>query len=422
MAIRLRRGVWVDDHRDVAGIRRTPSYPSEEAAITAALRRGAFTRRPGSRRTFAVDPQVTVAVYAPRWLAAIAPPLLKPRAHEAHAAAVAHYIGPRLGACRVGDLRRRDVIAFLTSCRAHGVSGRPLTPGSVRLIYSALRAMLNAAIDDELIVGNVAAKLGRKVRVQPTKQERRARVEQRTLEPSARLQLLEAIRQHEPAWYPLILTYDRAGLRLGEGLALELDDLRLASGRLNIRHAINERSGALEPPKHGTRIVELSPTLAAILKAHIAGLKRAALATGQPLAPWLFPSRAGTALEARNVRRALARCARKAGLGPVTPQDLRHTFGSTLAARGESPQYVQQQMGHASVQITIDTYGSAFAARPHFGVAALDDGMPTAGCYHEAAGRGGVVSEPRTGESGSKVVAESGLRRRGGRASARNHT
>jgi integrase len=413
--IRWRRGVCVLDYVDSAGVRRTPSFADEEAAMAEALRVGAFTRHAGPRRT--VDRHVTVGEYAPRWLATIAPPLLKPRAYEAHAAAVAHYIVPQLGRRRVGDLRRRDVIAFLTACRHQGVSGRPLKPGSVRLIYSALRAMLNAAIDDELVVGNVAAKLGRKVRVQPTKQERRARVEQRTLEPTARRLLLEAIRAHAPAWYPLLLTYDRAGLRLGEGIGLELDDARLASGRLNIHQAVNERSGALEPPKHGTRIVELSPMLAAVLRAHIAGLKRAALATGTPLAPWLFPSLKGTALDARNVRRALARCARKAGLGSVTPQDLRHTFGSTLAARGESPQYVQQQMGHASVQLTIDTYGSAFAARPHFGVAALDDGMPEGIATREAAGQRGATDSPRTGQSGSKTVAKPGMRGRGGRAS-----
>ena len=103
----------------------------------------------------------------------------------------------------------------------------------------------------------------------------------------------------------------------------------------------------------------------------------------------------GTPLEARNVRRALARFAQKAGLGHVTPHDLRHTFGSTLATE-ELPQYVQQQMGHASVQITIDTYGSAFRAKARTGVTLLDRGM---------------AEPPRVAgrrRSGSKVVANVG--------------
>jgi len=37
--------------------------------------------------------------------------------------------------------------------------------------------------------------------------------------------------------------------------------------------------------------------------------------------------------------------------------DLRHTFGSLLIQAGISPAYVQKQMGHRSIQVTIDVYG-----------------------------------------------------------------
>ena len=36
---------------------------------------------------------------------------------------------------------------------------------------------------------------------------------------------------------------------------------------------------------------------------------------------------------------------------------LRHTFGSLLIQQGESLTYVKEQMGHASIQITVDIYG-----------------------------------------------------------------
>jgi integrase len=328
-----------------------------------------------SRLRPSVDPRVTVAQYAAHWLGTIAPPLLKPRAHQAHASAVRLYIAPRLGTVRLAELRRSDVRAFLTGCRRAGVTGRPLTPGSVRLVYSALRAMLNAAIDDELVAGNVAAKLGRQFRLHPTAHERQAATAQRVLEPGQRRALLEAARHDEGGvWYPLVLVYDRAGLRLGEGRALEISDVRFEARKLRIRHAADDKTDALESPKHGAREVDLSPGLAEVLEAHISGLERAAAATGRPLARWLFPSTAGTLLDAANIRRALRRLARRAGLAAVSPQDLRHTFGSTLATR-ELPQYVQQQLGHRDITTTIGTYGSAFQARPRVGVALLDDGM-----------------------------------------------
>jgi integrase len=37
--------------------------------------------------------------------------------------------------------------------------------------------------------------------------------------------------------------------------------------------------------------------------------------------------------------------------------DLRHTFASLLIAQGEHPKYISEQLGHASVQITLDRYG-----------------------------------------------------------------
>jgi len=34
-----------------------------------------------------------------------------------------------------------------------------------------------------------------------------------------------------------------------------------------------------------------------------------------------------------------------------------HTYASLLIQQGESPAYVQRQLGHASIKLTVDTYG-----------------------------------------------------------------
>jgi len=47
----------------------------------------------------------------------------------------------------------------------------------------------------------------------------------------------------------------------------------------------------------------------------------------------------------------------KAGLRRFRFHDLRHTFGSLLIQDGASLAYVKEQMGHSSIQITVDTYG-----------------------------------------------------------------
>ncbi len=82
------------------------------------------------------------------------------------------------------------------------------------------------------------------------------------------------------------------------------------------------------------------------------------LQRGWPERPSLFYSDAGTLLDESNVRKIMARVLKKAGL-PLhfTPHCLRHTYASLMLQQGESPAYVQRQLGHASIQLTVDTYG-----------------------------------------------------------------
>jgi len=46
-----------------------------------------------------------------------------------------------------------------------------------------------------------------------------------------------------------------------------------------------------------------------------------------------------------------------AGLRRFRFHDLRHTYGSLLIQEGASITYVKEQMGHSSIQVTVDTYG-----------------------------------------------------------------
>lgn len=40
--------------------------------------------------------------------------------------------------------------------------------------------------------------------------------------------------------------------------------------------------------------------------------------------------------------------------------DLRHSFSTLLISQGENVKFVQSQLGHASIQTTIDRYGHLF--------------------------------------------------------------
>ncbi|HSV08222.1 MAG TPA: tyrosine-type recombinase/integrase, partial [Candidatus Binatus sp.] len=56
-----------------------------------------------------------------------------------------------------------------------------------------------------------------------------------------------------------------------------------------------------------------------------------------------------------------------------SPHSLRHSYAFLLLQQGESPAYVQQQLGHASIQLTVDTYGKWLPLGNKAAVDQLDD-------------------------------------------------
>ena len=56
----------------------------------------------------------------------------------------------------------------------------------------------------------------------------------------------------------------------------------------------------------------------------------------------------------------------QAGLAQRNLHLLRHSFASLSIQQGDSLAYVKEQMGHSSIDITVDTYG-------HLAVDKLDD-------------------------------------------------
>jgi hypothetical protein len=114
--------------------------------------------------------------------------------------------------------------------------------------------------------------------------------------------------------------------------------------------------------------------------------------------PWVFPSDAWTPMDHANVAKAFKRVLKAAGLAlHHSPHDLRHTFASLLLQQGESIQYVQRMLGHASITPTVDTYGKWLPMGNKAAVDRLDTPIAEDG--------GKMVAEGTTGLPGvSEVV------------------
>lgn len=56
--------------------------------------------------------------------------------------------------------------------------------------------------------------------------------------------------------------------------------------------------------------------------------------------------------------------------------DLRHTFASLLLGNKESLDYVKEQMGHSSINVTVDIYGHLVPGGNRAAVDKLDEESP----------------------------------------------
>ena len=65
------------------------------------------------------------------------------------------------------------------------------------------------------------------------------------------------------------------------------------------------------------------------------------------------------------------KCAYRGCRGPGNV--ILHTFASLLLQQGESSHYVKEQMGHASIQTTVDVYGHLVPGSNRNAVNKLDD-------------------------------------------------
>jgi len=63
---------------------------------------------------------------------------------------------------------------------------------------------------------------------------------------------------------------------------------------------------------------------------------------------------------------------RKAGLREIRVHDVRHTYASLLLSDGASLVYVKEQMGHSSIQMTVDIYGHLIPSSNRAAVNRLD--------------------------------------------------
>jgi integrase len=297
---------------------------------------------------------VSFSEYARQWLEVHAQAHCKVSTYRSYEQTLRSYLEPQFGSLPFDRVTRNDIKRYLSKLAGSKQYGL----GTLRKILATLRAILSEAVEDGVIGSNPALRLGKRVFAGLRKRP----VEFLTREEAQ--QFLESTRAHRPRRYPMFFTALRAGLRLGELIALQWDDIQFGTSAEDPNRYIlvrrNYSFGEFTTPKNDKpRRVDMGRELRRVLMDLRDALTLAAFEHGEAaISALVFPSSAGSPLNGVNIyHRDFLPCVQAAGLRRITFHALRHSYASHLIHEGASLAYVRDQMGHSSIQVTVDVYG-----------------------------------------------------------------
>ncbi|MAG35314.1 MAG: hypothetical protein CL878_03570 [Dehalococcoidia bacterium] len=219
------------------------------------------------------------------------------------------------------QVTRADVTEYLAF-----LAGRKLTGVTRARKLAALREFFRFLVERELLAKSPADG------VETPKRERHVRP---WLRPDQYRALLTEAAPN-PRDFAILQVFLQTGVRVSELCALTLEDLDF-----------ERREVTVHGKGQAERTIPLNKKCRAALQNYFAR---------RPHSPYpqVFLNKEGRPLSQRMVKKLVATYRRRAGIAKrVSCHTLRHTFGSTLAAKGVSPFVLQRLLGHAKLDTTM---------------------------------------------------------------------
>ena len=223
---------------------------------------------------------------------------------------------------------------------------------------------------------------------------------------------MEAAEEICPEYYPLFLVAFRAGLRRGELVALRWGDLQVGKDENDsnryfvVSHNYVRREHTTTKSKKSRRVDmsrEVRRVLLALRDRRL--LKAVGVGKNDISDELVFLNPSGGILDPDNLyHRYFLPVLAKSGIRKIRLHDLRHTFGSLLIQSGASSVYVKEQMGHSSIQVTVDTYAHLI---PSANVSFIDrlDIVPEGKLKSQPVGDANPAQMTKSDESGNSSEA-----------------
>jgi integrase len=146
---------------------------------------------------------------------------------------------------------------------------------------------------------------------------------------------------------PLYLTAAMTGLRQGELIALRWKDVDWKASLIRVRRNYTRGRFGTPKTKRSSRAVPMPGRVAAALKQHSKGSSY----TGADDLVFCHPETGGP-FDASKMRKRFKDAIKAAGVRSIRFHDLRHTFGTSMAAAGAPLRTIQEWMGHRDYKTT----------------------------------------------------------------------
>ena len=240
------------------------------------------------------------------------------------------------------DITKRHIENLILELKTRDMSNK-----SINGIVTFIQAILNYAVDNELISNNPIIRLKKLPQVKPPINF----LNETQIE--VFLQQAETCPQtYKTFFYTALYT----GMRRGELLALEWSNIDFKQNKIRVNKQIYR--GITQTTKTGKeRYIDMSERLKDILIEHKQqGIlsKYVFHTNGKPLHPWN--------MEETYFKPLLKRCNQfldaENQIIKLKFHDLRHTYATYLLSKNIPIKYVQQQLGHSTARMTLDTYAN----------------------------------------------------------------
>lgn len=297
--------------------------------------------------TFIRPSKTTLAEYLEKWLSDYVKPNLSPRGFERYAGIISKHLIPDMGSITLTQLRPGHLQKHYTARLNNGLSAR-----TVRYHHAVIHKALQTAVKWGLVNRNVADGVDL---------PRAQRIEMQTWNEDDITRFFEVAK--DSPYYELFYLALFTGMRRSELLGLKWNDVDFILSQIYVSrslHHLKDGSYIFTEPKSAKsrRTIALPPSATLLLKEHQEKQKLERVMLGIPLtdSDLVFSTLESKPLRPNTITRAWTMLAAHAGLKVIRLHDARHTHASIMLKQGIHPKIVQERLGHASIQMTLDTY------------------------------------------------------------------